>query len=99
MLEDQHTSLSEEIRELKSAQRGKDILSHTLLEKQERITNRWKQELELTSATYDKIIGELKAALKNSEAENVNWRTEVCRAVQIKQARKKHIEKKDESTD
>ena len=43
--------------------------------------------MELTSATYEKIIAELKAALKNSQAENVNWRTEVHRAVKIKQAR------------
>jgi len=47
--------------------------------------------------TYEKIIGELKAALKNSQAENVNWRTEVCKAVKIKQARQSRS-KEDEST-
>ena len=74
-------------------------MSQTLIDKQERITNRWKEELELTSATYEKIIAELKAALKNSQAENVNWRTEVYRAVKIKQARQTKLKEEESTTD
>jgi len=40
----------------------------------------------------------MKAALKNSQAENVNWRTEVFRAVKIKQARMQLVEAKTEES-
>jgi hypothetical protein len=72
---------------MKLSQREKEILAKTLLEKQERITNRWKEELDMSSVTYERIIEELRSSLKTSQEENANWRQEVYRAVKIKQSR------------
>jgi len=56
-----------------------------LLEAQLRISNKWKLELERSSAAYERVIEQLQVDLKNSVHENVHWRTEIHKAVVTKQ--------------
>ena len=62
-----------------------------MLESETRITQKWKLELERTSAAYERIIGQMQVDLKNSTLENEHWRREVHRAAVISQKKRRVV--------
>lgn len=86
-LDESRNQSESEISDLRMRHQLEAISLRSSVDKQERLTNRFKQELHQTVQTYDKVIEELKLELGKSQEEVVYWRVEVRKAALLRQKR------------
>lgn len=72
---------------IENKHRAEYINWQTSLDKQVRISDRFKQELKMTAEAYEKVISGLKEELAMSQQENVHWRVEIKKAAWVRSQR------------
>ena len=83
-LDESRNQSESEISDLRMRHQLEAISLRSSVDKQERLTYRFKQELHQTVQTYDKVIEELKLELGKSQEEVVYWRVEVRKAALLR---------------
>ena len=72
---------------LENKHRAEFINWQTSLDKQTRLADRFKQELEMTAQVYEKVVSDLRGELAQSQKENVHWRVEIKKAAWVRSQR------------